>query len=70
MNFEIGKSGPLGLALAAQQAGLTREGLRLAIARGELRAQKLPGRTGSYVIQPADLEAFIATRAAGQGVAS
>lgn len=43
--------------------GLTRAGLIRLVQRGGLPARKLPGRTGAYLFDPADVAALIAERA-------
>ncbi|WP_200170783.1 excisionase family DNA-binding protein [Tomitella cavernea] len=42
---------------AASRLGVTRRAVIAAVERGTLRAKKLPGRTGAYLFDPADVDA-------------
>jgi excisionase family DNA binding protein len=53
----------LSAAQAAFQEGIPKRTILAAIERGELPAHKMPGRTGAYLIDPADLDAYITRRA-------
>lgn len=55
---------PLSAAEAARSAGIPKRTLIAAITRGELKAHKLPGVTGSYLIDPRDLEKYVTKREA------
>lgn len=52
----------LSVVEAADETGIPRRTLQAAILRGALKARKLPGRTGSYLIQRRDLDRWIAKR--------
>jgi excisionase family DNA binding protein len=54
---------PLSVATAAEQKGISPRTLRYAILRGELKADKLEGATGAYVIRQRDLDRWMAKRA-------
>lgn len=49
---------------AQQQTGIPKRTIIAAINRGDLAAEKLPGLTGSFLINPADLDRWIAKREA------
>ena len=49
---------------AAQTSGIPKRTIIAAINRGDLRAQKLPGLTGAFLIAPADLNTWLAKRQA------
>ena len=53
---------PIGVTEAAARLRMTRRGVHKAIHRGDLPARKLPGRTGAYVLDPADVERYADTR--------
>ncbi|MBF6291842.1 helix-turn-helix domain-containing protein [Nocardia farcinica] len=53
---------PLSAAEVAERLNLSRRAVVDLIRRGELAAQKLPGRTGAYVISPKAVQDYIATR--------
>lgn len=55
---------PLSVTQAAVQSGLAKRTVQYAIANGLLRAHKMPGRTGAYLISPADLTAWLDRRRA------
>ena len=47
---------------ASQTSGIPKRTIIAAINRGDLAAQKLPGLTGAFLIDPADLHAWLAGR--------
>lgn len=49
---------------AATQTGIPKRTIIAAINRGDLRADKLPGLTGSFLIAPKDLQRWLAKRSA------
>jgi excisionase family DNA binding protein len=53
---------PLSAAQAARQIGIPKRTILAAITRGELPAHKMPGRTGAYLIDQNDLDAYAASR--------
>lgn len=55
---------PLSVGQAAQQTGIPRRTIRYAILHGELKAHKLPGATGAYVIAQRDLDRWATKREA------
>lgn len=55
-------SAPLSAAQVAQAHGLAKRTVLLEIARGRLRAHKLPGRTGAWIITAEDAATWAATR--------
>jgi excisionase family DNA binding protein len=55
---------PLSVAEASEQSGEPRRTIRYAISAGHLKAHKMPGATGAYLIAPSELRRWIAKRAA------
>lgn len=55
-------SPPLTVAQASKQTGRPRRTIQHAIARGELRAEKLGDNTSAYLIQQRDLDKWVADR--------
>jgi len=53
---------PLSVAEAAEQSGRPRRSIRYAITTGDLKADKLPGATGAYLISARELHRWIAKR--------
>jgi excisionase family DNA binding protein len=51
-------------SVAAMQTGIPKRTIIAAINRGDLRADKLPGLTGSFLIAPKDLQRWLAKRSA------
>lgn len=49
-------------AAAHRDSGVPKRTIIAAINRGDLKAQKLPGLTGSFLINPADLDRWLTTR--------
>ena len=47
---------------AAQTSGVAKRTIIYAITRGDLPAQKLPGLTGAYLIDPEELDIWLAGR--------
>lgn len=47
---------------AHQSSGIPKRTIIAAINRGELKAQKLPGLTGSFLISPADFNRWVQSR--------
>lgn len=56
------KTPPLSTASAAERSGFPKRTIIAAINRGELRADKLPGLTGSFLIDQRDLDRWVAKR--------
>ena len=55
---------PLSVGAVADQTGIPRRTIRYAINNGDLKAHKLPGLTGSYLIEQRDLDRWLAKREA------
>jgi excisionase family DNA binding protein len=55
---------PLSVTEAADQAGEPKRTIQWAIKEGHLKAHKMPGRTGAYLIQQRDLDKWVAKREA------
>lgn len=53
---------PLSVSQAAEQGNIPKRTLQYAISRGNLKAHKLPGLTGAYLIDPADLQTWLTGR--------
>lgn len=53
---------PLSAAQAAAQSGRPKRTILYAIATGALPAQKMPGYNGIYLIDPIDLDKWMAER--------
>ncbi|NLA37077.1 MAG: helix-turn-helix domain-containing protein [Actinobacteria bacterium] len=53
---------PLSVAEASQQWNVPKRTIQHAIATGGLKAHKMPGRTGAYLIAERDLNKWIAKR--------
>lgn len=49
---------------AQEKTGIPKRTIIAAINRGDLRAEKLPGLTGSFLIHPNDLARWVAKREA------
>lgn len=47
---------------ASQTSGVPKRTIIAAITRGDLHAEKLPGLTGAYLIDPAELDRWLAGR--------
>ena len=47
---------------ASQTSGVPKRTIIAAITRGDLRAEKLPGLTGAYLIDPEDLDTWLSGR--------
>lgn len=58
------KTPPLSAADAAAQTGIPKRSILWAISTGKLKAHKLGGETGAYVIDQRDLDRYIAKRTA------
>lgn len=58
------KATPLSVTGAAAQKDIPKRTILYAISQGDLRAQKLPGRTGAYLIDQRDLDKWVAKREA------
>lgn len=56
------KTPPLSVAEAAAQKSTPKRTVQAAITRGDLKAYKLPGLTGSYLIDQRDLDKWFAKR--------
>ena len=57
-------SPPLSVAEASQQVNVPKRTIQYAISRGDLKAYKMPGRTGAYLITSQDLADWQAGRTA------
>lgn len=55
---------PLTTASVQEKTGIPKRTIIAAINRGDLKAQKLPGLTGSFLITEADLDRWLAKREA------
>lgn len=55
---------PMSVAQAAEQHDIPKRTVQAAIARGDLKAHKMPGVTGAYLIYPRDLDRWIEKRGA------
>ena len=55
---------PLSVSQAASLYNVPKRTVQYAITKGDLAAYKLPGRTGAYLIAPADMDGWLAKRAA------
>lgn len=55
-------SPPLSVTEASQQVSVPKRTIQYAISRGDLKAYKMPGRTGAYLIDPSDLTDWYAGR--------
>jgi excisionase family DNA binding protein len=55
---------PLSVAEASEQTGIPKRTIQHAITQGELKAHKLSGATGSYLIQRVDLDRWATRREA------
>lgn len=53
---------PLSTATAETQAGIPRRTIIAAINRGELKAHKMPGQTGAFLIEQRDLDKWVEKR--------
>ncbi len=51
------------VAEVVAEEGIPKRTVIAAITRGELKAHKLPGRTGAYLIRRSDLSRWLAKRA-------
>lgn len=56
------KPPPLSVSEASTRTHIPKRTLQHVIAKGELKAHKLAGLTGSYVIEQRDLETWLARR--------
>lgn len=55
-------SPPLSVAEASEEQGIPKRTIQAAIARGDLKAHKMPGQTGSYLIQRRDFTRWLTKR--------
>lgn len=53
---------PLSVSQAALMSNVPKRTLQHAIAKGHLKAHKLPGATGAYLINHRDLDAWMSAR--------
>ncbi len=53
---------PISVAQAADDKRIPKRTIQAAIARGELKAHKMPGATGAYLINARDLDRWIVKR--------
>lgn len=56
---------PLSATEASLQTGIPKRTILWAITSGKLKAHKLGGETGAYVIRQSDLDKFVAKRERG-----
>lgn len=56
------KTNPLSVSEASAQKAIPKRTLQAAITRGELKAHKLGGLTGAFLIDPDDLDRYAAKR--------
>lgn len=64
------KTLPLSAAEAAAQKNIPKRTIQAAIARGELKAHKMGGLTGAYLIEQRDLDKWVTKREARAEVAA
>lgn len=57
---------PLSVTEAADHIGEPKRTIQWAIKEGHLKAHKMPGRTGAYLIQQRDLDKWAAKREASK----
>lgn len=57
------KTMPLSVAQIVGMHGIPKRTVIAAIDRGDLRADKMPGRTGAYLIDQRELDKWLAKRA-------
>ena len=55
---------PLSAAQVAAETGIPKRTILAAITRGDLKAQKLPGPRGAYIINRRNLNAYLEKKAA------
>lgn len=55
---------PISAAQVAAETGIPKRTILAAITRGDLKAQKLPGARGAYIINRRSLDAYLAKRQA------
>ena len=55
---------PLSAAQVAAETGIPKRTILAAITRGDLKAQKLPGPRGAYIINRRSLDAYLARKQA------
>ncbi len=55
---------PITVTQVARQTGIPKRTIQLALANGEIKAHKLFGRTGAWIIDRAGLDAWLADRRA------
>lgn len=55
---------PLSAAQVATETGIPKRTILAAITRGDLKAQKLPGPRGAYIINRRSLDAYLARKRA------
>jgi hypothetical protein len=53
---------PLSVAQVAEKTGTPKRTIRYAISIGDLKAHKLPGATGAYLIYPRELDRWMSRR--------
>lgn len=63
------KTPPLSTTAASAQTGIPKRTIIAAINRRDLRANKLPGLTGSFLIDQRDLDRWVAKRDAAKASA-
>lgn len=56
------KGTPLSVGLASEESGISPRTIRYSITAGHLKAQKLPGKTGSYLIDRRDFDRWMTKR--------
>lgn len=55
---------PISAAQAATETGIPKRTILAAITRGDLKAKKLPGLRGAYIINRRNLDAYISKKQA------
>lgn len=55
---------PLSVSTAAKQSGIPRRTIQWALKRGDLRAHKMDGETGAYLIEADDFAEWVQQRQA------
>jgi excisionase family DNA binding protein len=53
---------PLSVAQAADEHNIPKRTLQHAITKGDLKAHKLPGTTGAYILERTELDRWLTTR--------
>jgi excisionase family DNA binding protein len=59
----------MSVAQASDEKRIPKRTIQAAIVRGELKAHKMPGATGAYLINPRELDRWVSKREAKAGAA-